>query len=256
MEKTTTDLERYFRTNDKRLINKWNHYFDIYDRHFNRFRGKEIVILEIGVFQGGSLQMWKDYFGGNAKIYGIDVNPKCKNLEEENIEIFIGDQADRLFLRSVKKIIPMIDILIDDGGHTMIQQKVSFEELFPQVKNGGVYVCEDTHTSYWSAYGGGFKRPGTFIEYSKKFVDHLNAYHSKEAALRINGFTRTVDSIHYYDSVVVIEKKRHDQPFIEKSGNMSFEWRRTSRDLNGRLIKKAFMGINIILGLFKLPGIR
>ncbi len=84
-----TDLEVYFRKNDKRLIHKWAHYFDIYDRHFARFRDKEIVILEIGVSQGGSLQMWKDYFGPKAKIYGIDVNPQCKQLEEDNIKIFI-----------------------------------------------------------------------------------------------------------------------------------------------------------------------
>ncbi len=70
-------LEEYFRNNKGRLIHKWNHYFDIYERHFNRFRNKQIVILEIGVSQGGSLQMWKNYFGSSAKIYGIDINPRC-----------------------------------------------------------------------------------------------------------------------------------------------------------------------------------
>jgi cephalosporin hydroxylase len=99
----TSDLEKYFRNNDKRLIQKWNHYFDIYEHHFSRFRNKEVVILEIGIFQGGSLQMWKDYFGPKAKIYGIDINPKCKDLEEENIKIFIGSQSDRKFLREVKE---------------------------------------------------------------------------------------------------------------------------------------------------------
>jgi 23S rRNA U2552 (ribose-2'-O)-methylase RlmE/FtsJ len=88
------DLEQYFRQNNDRLIYKWIHYFDIYERHFARFRNKEMTILEIGVSQGGSLQMWKNYFGPKAKIYGIDVNPKCKDLEEENIKIFIGSQSD------------------------------------------------------------------------------------------------------------------------------------------------------------------
>ncbi|MFP4369831.1 MAG: hypothetical protein ACLFR2_09645 [Candidatus Kapaibacterium sp.] len=60
------DLEKYFRQNDARLIHKWNHYFDIYDRHFSKFRGKEIILLEIGVSHGGSLQMWKSYFGDKA----------------------------------------------------------------------------------------------------------------------------------------------------------------------------------------------
>ena len=103
MMKKTSDLEEYFRNNNSRLIDKWVHYFDIYDRHFKRYRNKEINILEIGVSQGGSLLMWKDYFGDRANIYGIDINPKCKDLEEENIKIFIGSQSDRNFLRKLKK---------------------------------------------------------------------------------------------------------------------------------------------------------
>ena len=113
------DLERYFNENKGRLIHKWHHYFEIYDNHFKRFRDKEVVILEIGVSQGGSLQMWKNYFGPKAKIYGVDLNPKCKELEEENIKIFIGSQSDAKFLRSIKDQIPAIDILIDDGGHPL-----------------------------------------------------------------------------------------------------------------------------------------
>lgn len=107
------DLEKYFHNNDKRLIDKWMHYFDVYDRHLSKYRGKEIVMVEVGVFQGGSLQMWKDYFGPQAKIYGVDIDPRCKTLEEENIEIFIGSQADRKFLREIKNKIPKIDILLD-----------------------------------------------------------------------------------------------------------------------------------------------
>ncbi len=99
--------------------------------------------------------MWKKYFGQNAKIYGVDINPNCKNLEEGNIEIFIGSQSDRTFLRKIKEQIPPIDILIDDGGHTMTQQIVTFEELFGHIKETGIYLCEDTHTSYQIMYGGG-----------------------------------------------------------------------------------------------------
>jgi hypothetical protein len=216
------DLERYFRQNDKRLIDKWVHYFDIYDRHFSRFRGREITILEIGVYQGGSLQMWKEYFGAKAKIYGIDINPQCKMLEEENITIFTGSQSDRTFLRTIRKVLPKIDILIDDGGHTMQQQIVSFEELFGHVSDGGVYLCEDLHTSYWLKDGGGHKRAGTFIEYSKNFIDELNAFHSEQKRLRVNDFTTSVGSIHYYDSMLVIEKQKRGKPYTEKTGSPSF----------------------------------
>jgi cephalosporin hydroxylase len=217
------ELEKYFRENKGRLIHKWIHYFDIYDRHFSRFRNKEITILEIGVSHGGSLQMWKEYFGPKAKIYGIDTNPLCKDLEEDNIKIFIGSQSDPEFLNEVKKSIPTVDILIDDGGHTMEQQIVSYEVLFDHVQDNGVYLCEDLHTSYWPKFGGGFKKKGTFIEYSKEFIDQLNAHHSTENGLKVNDFTKTVDSIHYYDSILVIEKKLRPKPYDEQIGTPSFE---------------------------------
>ncbi|MDR3006929.1 MAG: class I SAM-dependent methyltransferase [Sphingobacterium sp.] len=253
------ELETYFRNNDAKLINKWMHYFDVYDRHFNRFKGKEIVVLEVGVFQGGSLQMWKNYFGDRAKIYGIDINPHCKELEEENVEIFIGSQSDRKFLRQVKESIPPIDILIDDGGHTMIQQIVTFEELFDHVKDDGVYLCEDLHTSYQVFYGGGHKRNGTFIEYSKNFIDYINAYHSEQRGLKVNGFTRSVSSLHYYDSILVVEKHRRDTPPVHmKTGAATvkdFNAAPTGFDgLKWKIKKPALTMINKLLRFFRIGG--
>ncbi len=217
------DLEQYFRNNDNRLIDKWIHYFEVYDRHFSRFRNKGAVMLEIGVFQGGSLQMWKAYLGEGTKIYAIDIDPRCKQFEEENIKIFIGSQSDAAFLREVKSQIPDLDILLDDGGHTMRQQIVTFNELYDKVKDDGVYACEDLHTSYWSGYGGGKGRPGTFIEYSKKRIDQLNAFHSQSKRFKPTEFTRSTDSMHYYDSMLIIEKKRRAMPIREQTGQSSFE---------------------------------
>lgn len=127
------DLERHFTENTGGLIHKWKHYFEIYDRHFSRFRGTDVHVVEIGVSHGGSLRMWKQYFGHNAKIFGVDINPHCKKLEEEQIEIFTGDQENREFLKSLAEKIPRMDILIDDGGHTMKQQINTFEELISHV---------------------------------------------------------------------------------------------------------------------------
>lgn len=252
------DLEKHFRQNDKRLIHKWLHYFDVYDRHFSRFRNKEIVILEIGVSQGGSLQMWKDYFGVKAKIYGIDIDPRCKELEEENIKIFIGSQSDRNFLKEIKKQIPPLDILIDDGGHAMEQQIISYEELFDHVKEDGVYLCEDLHTSYWLTTGGGHKRRGTFIEYSKNFIDYLNAYHSEQKSLPVNSFTKSVDSIHYYDSILVLEKRKKEVPRHEKTGQASFQGitpkKSISQKIFERLRNKSLTAINKTLRFFRLGG--
>ena len=210
------DLKKYFDNNTNRIIHKWEHYFEIYDRHFSAYRDKEIVILEIGVFQGGSLQMWKNYFGPKAKIYGIDIDPKCKQYEEENIEIFIGSQSDTNFLAELKRKIPRIDIIIDDGGHTMKQQITTFNILFDHITQNGIYICEDLHTSYWKSHGGGYKKKRSFIEYSKKLIDKLNAWHFKD--ISIDNITRNTHSLHFYDSVLVIEKRKMDKPFDVKSG--------------------------------------
>jgi len=217
------DLEKYFEENSGRLIHKWQHYLEVYDRHFSRFRGKDVVILEIGVYHGGSLQMWKHYFGPKARIYGIDINPRCKELEEENITILIGSQEDPEFLRTVRETVPPVDILIEDGGHTMRQQIMTFEELFQHVKEDGVYVCEDIHTSYLLEYGGGYKRRGTFIEYSKNFIDYLHAWTSTQAGLQVTDFTRGVFGVHYYANMVVVEKRPIVEPFHKKTGTPSFD---------------------------------
>jgi len=216
--KIENPLEKYFRENDKRLIHKWVHYFDIYHRHFARFRGKKVVVLEFGVSQGGSLQMWRKYFGRKARIYGVDIDPRCQDLGGRRTKIFIGDQEDRDFLRMVAEETGPIDVLIEDGGHKMGQQIATFEELYPRVKEGGVFLIEDLHTSYWSKYGGGFRKPGTFVEYAKNLTDQLNAWHSKEPGLVVDSFTRSTRSMHFYDSIIVFEKGRVEKPHAERTG--------------------------------------
>jgi hypothetical protein len=213
------DLEQHFTKNTGRLIHKYRHYFEIYDRHFSRFRGTDVHVVEFGVSHGGSLQMWKRYFGPQAHIFGIDINPQCKKLEEEQIQIFIGDQDDRRFLQSLAEKIPRMDILIDDGGHTMKQQICTYEELFPRIDKNGVYLCEDLCTSYWPEFGGGYRKRGTFIEYSKKLIDQINAWQSfQPSRLAIDEFTRSAHSLHFYNSVLVIEKRPVDKPRHQATG--------------------------------------
>lgn len=207
------DLEKFFYSNTDKAISKWKHYFEIYDRYFSRYRGKDVTIVEFGVLHGGSLMMWKDYFGKGAKIYGIDINPACKALEDEQIKIVIGSQEDRKFLRKLASEIPKIDILIDDGGHTMAQQQNTFEELYPHIDRNGIYLCEDIHTSYWRKYGGGYKRRRSFVEYSKNFIDNINAWHAEnKRKLPVTDFTRSTYALHYYDSMLVIEKREISPP--------------------------------------------
>jgi Methyltransferase domain len=213
------DLQAYFEANPGRMIHKWLHYFEIYERHLARYRGKDVVLVEIGVYQGGSLQMWKHYLGAHADIWGVDVNPRCREFVEDQVRIRIGDQSDPAFLQSLAAEIPHIDVLIDDGGHTMRQQRTTFDVMFPKVADDGLYICEDLHTSYWPQYGGGHLDPHSFIEFSKNLIDRLNAWHSKnQRSLVPSEFTQTAFALHYYDSMLVIEKRRREPPKDAKTG--------------------------------------
>ena len=216
-------LAEYFFGNRGRLINKWHHYFEIYHRHFAQFCGRSPVVVEVGVSHGGSLQMWRHYFGPGAQVFGIDVNPRCKEFEDESITILIGDQADRSFLAGVRERVPRIDILIDDGGHRMFQQIATFEELYPHIQPHGVYLCEDIHTSFLSEWGGGYRRDGTFLEYSKMLVDKLYGWYTQEPGrFTVDGMTRSTYAFHFYDSVLVIEKRPMSQPQQSTTGLPSF----------------------------------
>jgi len=206
-------LAEYFYNNPGRVMTKWDNYFEIYHRHFAGFRGRSPVVVEIGVERGGSLQMWHHYFGPGTRLVGIDIDTRCLQFQDDATTIMIGDQADRSFLAAIRERVPHIDILIDDGGHMMTQQIATFEELYPHIHPNGIYLCEDMHTSLWPSYGGGHRRPGTFLEYSKALVDKLSAWHSEgQPALPVDEFTRTTHSMHFYDSVVVIEKRPMKEP--------------------------------------------
>ena len=215
-------LTNFFFGHDGRLIDKWIHYLDIYHTHFARYRGRPITVLEFGVFHGGSLQMWKDYFGPAARIVGVDINAQCLKLVEENIEIYIGDQEDRVFLRELAAKIGPVDILIEDGGHYMGQQIATFEEFWPHIADDGIFLIEDLHTSYWDFYGGGHRQPGTFIEFAKNLLDQLNAWHSKESGFVVDSYTTTIRGMHVYDSVIVFDKGSVRKPWKKKVGVPSF----------------------------------
>jgi len=215
-------LLAYFLDNPGRLLHKWVHYFDIYHRYLAGFRDRPVVLIEFGVFHGGSLQMWKQYLGPQARIVGVDINPACTSLEEPQIEVVIGDQEDRGFLASLRELIGPADVVIDDGGHTMAQQIATFEEMFPALTPGGVYLVEDLHTSYWEEYGGGYRAPGTFIEYAKDLIDQLHGWHARDGQPEITDYTRGIGAMHVHDSVIVIDKHLVTAPEVRMTGKASF----------------------------------
>ncbi|GHN01468.1 hypothetical protein WSM22_29570 [Cytophagales bacterium WSM2-2] len=96
----------------------------------------------------------KIIFATRLRSTEIDINPEVKELEEENIEIRIGSQSNRVFLRKLKEELPPIDIFIDGGGHKMRHRIITSQELFNRIKPDGVYLCEDLLTSYQLLYGG------------------------------------------------------------------------------------------------------
>lgn len=195
-------------------LHKWTHYFKFYDKHFSKFRNSKINILEIGIWNGGSIDLWNKYFT-DCTIYGLDIDPSCKRFEKDNVKIFIGDQGDRNFLESLKTQLPEMSIIIDDGGHTMQQQLTTFEVLFPLIKPGGVFLCEDTHTSYWPGYQGDFRKQGTFVEFSKNSIDNLHFHHHNKT--ENDYFTKHCEGIHCYDSMFFFDKAEAElEPPVSK----------------------------------------
>jgi hypothetical protein len=203
-----------------RLLDKWVHYFSVYDAHLAPWRDRAPRVLEIGVYQGGSLDLWEHYLGPSAVLVGIDVDEAAVRMSDPRRTIALGDQADPDFLRSVVAEHGPFDVIIDDGGHTMEQQIVSIETLFPLLRDGGVYLVEDTHTSYWESHGGGLHREGSFIEWVKDRLDDLHAYHRSEPVDPV--WTDHVAAVHCYDSVVVLDKEPRFAPFCENAGGSDF----------------------------------
>jgi cephalosporin hydroxylase len=192
-----------------RLLNKWKHYFEIYDRHFAHLRDADVSILEIGVESGGSLDLWRSYFGPQARIVGLDINPKCKAFEGPNTTVRIGDQGDPAFLDGIAAEFGPFDIVIEDGSHAFDHQILAFKTLFPHIRTPGFYCCEDLCTSYWEEeYGGGVRKPGTGIEFFKHLIDEQNAWFSRDDAARDpDALAHVLSGLHFYPALMVIEKR-------------------------------------------------
>jgi hypothetical protein len=205
-------LAAFFRDRkDGRGIWKWTHYFEIYHRHLSRYRNREIHLVEIGIFSGGSLDMWRAYFGPKCHIYGVDIEPACKRYEENGTRVFVGDQADRDFWRRFREEVPVIDIVIDDGGHEPDQQAITLEELLPQMRPGGTYLCEDIHgcPNEFTSYIGGLIQGLNHVgKMDQDLVDPGRRLTSSASA-----FQAAIHSIHSYPFVTVIEKR--DLPVME-----------------------------------------
>lgn len=181
---------------------KHSTYFEIYDELLSRYRNKDITFVEIGILGGGSLFMWREFFGSNARIIGVDFNPNAKKWEEHGFEIFIGSQSDENFWKEFVKNIGPIDVVLDDGGHTYLQQIVTSEMLLEHIKDGGMLVVEDTHTSYMRGFG---PRKYSFIAYVKNIIDKIN---NRFAKLDQEHSDKRIWSVQIFESVVAFHINR------------------------------------------------
>jgi cephalosporin hydroxylase len=203
-------------------MHRWHHYIPIYEQYFATLRHRPINMLEIGIQHGGGLHMWHRYFHPGSRIHGVDINPNCTVPDLPNVTATIGDQADPQFWADLLPKLGPLDIVIDDGGHTMNQQIVSFDAIYPTMSPYGIYLVEDTHTSLW---GGSFHdRPKdkvfpTFMDAAYQDVLSLmewsgNPHHfntlmtdrRRELDDKVSRFCRTTQAIHFYDSLVVYER--------------------------------------------------
>lgn len=208
----SSKIENWFwNISKKHLIHKLDHYLKIYEKSFNKFIDKNPVILEIGIFKGGSIEMWNYYFDNKCTIYAIDINPDVLKLQQdfgENVKIIIGDQGDPTFWDNFLSSGINFDMIIDDGSHQMKHQILTYEKTFDYLKDEGVYMCEDCCTSYWKRFDSYLNNPNSFIEYTKKFIDYMYFYHIDNPPFNEN-FRKNVFCITYYDSIVVIDKKEN-----------------------------------------------
>ncbi len=193
-------------------------YMEVYSHYFYKIKDKPIKFLEIGICRGGSVELWEKYFT-NAELHFIDLSLDLLSYSAKRANYHLLDQSNvEQLTHFINKTGGQFDIILDDGGHTMIQQLTSFKTLFPHLMKGGLYIIEDLHTSYWPVFGGGKGHPNTTVEFLKSLVDDVNFIGDKmgRASRRqdlstiqneLNIYRDQILGIHFYTSVCIIIKK-------------------------------------------------
>ncbi|MDJ0513011.1 MAG: class I SAM-dependent methyltransferase [Methyloceanibacter sp.] len=208
--RAATGIEDIFYANTGRVVHKWIDYLPVYERFFAPLRGSNVHMLEIGVFKGGSLEMWRKYFGPEATIFGIDIDPACADLADPPNQVRIGSQDDPAFLSGVVSEMGRLDVVLDDGSHFADHQLASFRALWPLLEDGGLYIIEDMHTAYWPSHGGGLRTKGTAAWMAKTLLDDMNAwFHDGPEQLAPKD---EIGAVCAFESMIVIEKRKKEPP--------------------------------------------
>jgi len=219
LAQAANEMERVYYSHNDRVAHKWHNYLAAYDRATARFRGTQVNFLEIGVCHGGSLQVWKSYLGADAAINGIDILKTSKQAEEDRIRIYQCDSGNKKSVVDTLNEIGPLDITVDDGSHIGSHQILCFEEIFPRMRDNGVYIVEDIQCSYWRSFYGGYKRRGTFVEYCKDLIDRMHSWYISDDRLDEDEWTaRNIRSIAFSDGLITIEKGPKNEPFHVRAG--------------------------------------
>jgi hypothetical protein len=162
-----------------KMSDKWSLYLREWDRLFSSYRDQPVRLLEIGVQNGGSLEIWASYFSKAIKIIGCDIDQKCARLKfnDPRVSVIIGDINSEKCRKSIIQQSSSFDIIIDDGSHKSSDVIRTFARYFPQLSDDGIYVIEDLHTSYWTDFEGGLNQPFSSIAFIKRLVDVGNYEH-------------------------------------------------------------------------------
>jgi len=204
---------------------KWESYLRAYERLFSPYRQRGVTIVEIGVQNGGSLEVMAKYFANAKQIIGCDKDPACGGLEyaDERISVVVGDINSQEILARLATHARPIDIFIDDGSHVSRDVITTFAAYFPLVAPGGLFVIEDAHCFYWEKWGGGILRGASAQQFFKQMTDVLNHEHWQQdlpletflssffAKGAIPAFLREgwMESIEFMNSLIAIRKATH-----------------------------------------------
>ncbi len=218
-------LRQFYARDHGKCSDKWEHYIDYYDELFAPKRNAELDILEIGVQNGGSLEALASYFPNARTITGVDIDRKCGELSfaDPRIKVVVGDASHDAVSRIVCEITSSFDLVIDDGSHTSSDVILEFLQYFPRLRDGGIYIAEDLHCSYWREYEGGLFHPHSSIEFFKLLADTINQEHwalDKTKSQLLSGIVQKyggfvddsmidgVFSVEFSNSLCVVRKRK------------------------------------------------
>jgi cephalosporin hydroxylase len=173
---TGRTLHQLYAEHKGKVSDKWFLYLTEYDRLLDEYRDEPVNLLEIGIQNGGSLEIWSKYFKNYQTLIGCDTNTDCAHLryEDPRIRILIGDAGASETRDRIKGCASQLNIIIDDGSHRSSDMIKAFCLYFPLLASGGIYIVEDMHCSYWESFEGGLDNPFSAVVFFKRLADILN----------------------------------------------------------------------------------